>query len=271
MSDKKVIVWNNQQIYAHGEIIKKIKFVVKNMRGVFPLYGKERQILKEYATQHGISKYVMFSLRNIVKIQKEINASKFIKANTPDIKNNFVKNINQFIIHNKKLEYFLISCKIPLVHLFRILESMNEYTNLSQENLDYIANIKQTIKTQEQNTFRRSLEFEHLLESYLKDNGLNFKTEDDIRNSGDYILTPDILFDEPIVIKIDDITYTIKWMDAKNYILINTPFIIKSLTKQAEKYYHTFGLGAFVFHYGFDDSIKIPYCIILDGSTLEKS
>ena len=77
---------------------------------------------------------------------------------------------------------------------------------------------------------------------------------------------PDILFKEPIILKVDGVSYTIRWFDAKNYILINIPFILASLKRQAEKYYKVFGMGAFVFHYGFDSSIKIPGVIMLDGS-----
>ncbi len=107
-----------------------------------------------------------------------------------------------------------------------------------------------------------------MLEDYLKINGLIFKTEVEIKNAGEITATPDILFDEPIILELDGTNHEIRWMDAKNYILIDVPFIIKSLHKQAAKYNTIYGLGAFVFHYGFDASIKIPGAVLLDGSFL---
>ena len=261
--------WHNSKIYDPATISARMKFVEKHMNGLLPLYGKEKEILIDYAKTHNLPVYEMICLRNTIKIQKEIDASRFFKMNMDKIKQKFVNEVNNIIGNNSKLKSFLKSVRMPLSHIFKILESSPEFKKLSRDNLDFLNKIKKMIVLNEQEIRQRSIQFEHSLEEYLEKQNLKFRTEEDIRNDKDYTLTPDILFDEPIILVVDNKEYPIRWMDAKNYMLVNVSFIMKSLHKQANKYNNVFGPGAFVFHYGIDSSIAIPNAVILDGSFLE--
>jgi len=268
------IVWHNKKIYNHDIILERMRFVETNMNGLLPLYGKEKQKLMVYAKINKLPPYEMVCLRNTIKIQKEINASKFFGTKMNTIKNNFIKLVTSLLKTTpseselKIRNYFKI-LRLPFNFVLKIVSKMPEFAKLSTDNIKYIGKIRETIHASEIEITRRSMEFEHVLEKHLQNNNLTFRTEEDIRLDGDYTVTPDILFDEPITLNLHGEKYKIRWMDAKNYILVDVPFIIKSLHKQADKYNNIFGMGAFVFHYGFDSSIKIPGTVILDGSFLE--
>lgn len=255
MSDK--LIWNNIKAYDPKVVIDRILFVKKNMNGLLPLYGKEKKALAEYATKHNLPPYELYSLRNILKIQKEITASKYFMTSIDKIKIEYLSN-NDFA-------YFLKRTKMPLVHLIRLIENM---PNVPETDKKLLSKIKLDIKKFDLDTRNRAIEFEKMLETYLESVNIPFQTESDIRLDNIYTVTPDILFAKPIVLQVDGVDYTIRWIDAKNYMLVDVPFIIKSLHKQATKYNSVFGPGAFVFHYGFDSSIKVPHAIILDGSMI---
>jgi hypothetical protein len=171
---------------------------------------------------------------------------------------------------NLKIRYFFKTTKMPFNYVLKTISGMPEFKKLTVDNINYITKFQKAIQLAEIQIRKHSELFEHLLENYIKKNyQIHFRTETDIKRDKDYTITPDILFDKPIVLELDGKEYLIRWMDAKNYLLVNVPFIIKALHKQAEKYNNVFGMGAFVFHYGFDSSIKIPNVLILDGSFLD--
>ena len=261
MVDK--IIWQNVKSYDHKTIIQRINFVEKNMNGLLPLYGQECESLKKYSKKHNLPPYEMICLRNTIKIQKEINASKYFAQSI----NKILKNFTNTDPNSLDIVSFLKSTKMPIGHVIKILKNKE----LSKHNLDKITKIKKMIVLNEQNIMHKSIEFEYMLENYLQNKNIKFQTETDIKKSGNYTVTPDILLDEPIIIQVDGTDHIVKWMDAKNYIMVDVPFIMKSLNKQAKKYNDVFGMGAFVFHYGFDNSLHIPGTIILDGSVIEQS
>lgn len=268
-----ILVWQNKKILNSGIISKHIKFISKNMRGLLPLYGKERNKLIEYAKKYNISKNEIFGLRNIIRIQKEIVRSKIYHMNVDRIKKKFmelVKEINSNMESNIRplIRNFLISTKMPISMVFKTISVMPEFKTIPDTGLEYIRKIKETIYTNELESRQQSEIFEHVLENYLQKKNLKFRTETDIKMDKDYNVTPDILFDKPIVVRINGVDHWIRWMDAKNYALVNIPFIIKSLNKQADKYNKIFGSGAFVFHYGIDSTIAISNTMMLDGSFL---
>lgn len=262
------IFWYNKKIYDPEIISTRMKFVENNMNGLLPVSGKEKEKLENYAREHDLPNYEILCLRNIIKIQKEINASKFFYSISDKIRNRFSREINE-ITDDNKLIFFLKSTKMPLSHLFRLLEPTDDFKKLTKNNLRMLDKLKNKIISNEREIRDRSIQFEHSLEKYLMTLNLNFRTENEIKAIGDYSVTPDVLFDKPVILEVNGIEYEIKWMDAKNYMLVNVPFIMKSLEKQSNKYYDIFGLGAFVFHYGFDKSVMVSNAIILDGSFLE--
>lgn len=280
----KKLVWHNRKVdglnphaerqdkvYDHATILKRVVFINKHMKGLLPIGESEKKILERYAEEHELPVYEMLSMRNALKVQQEINSSKKFHFCVDKIKNKFInltKEQKNGIVDNMKIRIFFESVRMPFHYILRTIEKLSEYNKLNEDNHKYIQSIRDTIYQKEVQVRENSEAFEHALENYLKSNDIQFRTEIDIKKIGDYNVTPDILLDEPIILKVNDNEYKIKWMDAKNYILIDVPFIIKSLHKQANKYNEIFGLGAFVFHYGLDSSISIPNAIILDGSFL---
>jgi hypothetical protein len=126
----------------------------------------------------------------------------------------------------------------------------------------------------------KSREYEFQVEKMLRAMGLEFKTqeqlvEEQIKVYGRPIITPDFLLTKPVVVVVshpDGSTteHTIKWIDVKNYMLIGVPFITKSITEQATRYTAEFGPGAFLFHYGFLNTIKIPNVVMLSDPGTSK-
>ena len=270
------IIWKNEKIYDHATIVERINLIEKHMNGLLPLYGKEKENLILYAKKNNLSAYEIISLRNTIRIQKEINSSKKFMQSIGMIKNKFKNLILELKNHdqnknNSKIKYFLKSTNMPFFFFLKTITVMPEFKELTAANINFIKKLDTIVHKIETEIRERSMKFEHILENYLKSLNIEFRTETDIKRDKDYNVTPDILFDEPIVIELGGTSYMIRWLDAKNYLLTDTSFIMKSLQKQAAKYNDIFGMGAFVFHYGFDSSIKIPGVLILDGSMIEKN
>ena len=101
-------------------------------------------------------------------------------------------------------------------------------------------------------TRARSQAYEDALGQHLRDLGLQFRTEDDLRRehaeSGGQgpLLTPDYLLMEPARIN----GRTVHWVDAKDYPMYGGRIMARSIAKQATKYTDAFGPGAMVFSGG---------------------
>lgn len=261
-----MIQWKNKKVYSKNDIQYKLNIINKHMNGLLPLYGKEKEYLEELSEKLNVSRYEIFSLRNLLKIQKEISNSRFL--NKESIQDNFIQFVQNKSITKLDIRNFLKSFRVSIGSILKIIFSMVDYNDLSISNQQYLHKIKEGITKENNNIKIRSSKFEKDLENFLKNSSMDFLTEEQIKESNVYSSTPDILFEESISIRIDGKEYVIYWMDAKDYILVDFPFIIKSLKKQAKRYYEEYGLGAFVFHYGFDESIIIPNAIILDAQKI---
>ena len=77
-----MIKWHNHKSYNHETIVQRVDFITKNMFGFFPIYPTELHKLSDYAKKNNISLYELLSLRNLIKIQKEIYA---YRKNNPNI------------------------------------------------------------------------------------------------------------------------------------------------------------------------------------------
>jgi hypothetical protein len=117
-------------------------------------------------------------------------------------------------------------------------------------------------------TLARSQQYEADLGIYLKKLGIEFRTEDELRQAYTGIgplLTPDYLLSTPITID----GHNIYWIDAKNYTHYGGKLVARKNAKQAEKYTAAFGTGAMVFSGGVILD-KLPgttvKTLLLDGS-----
>lgn len=268
------LVWNNKLILNAGQIKHHIIYIKKNIPGLLPLYLTEYDHLKSYSKQHNIPTTTLVSMRNLIKIQEEIYRGQISPESNERITKSFkelVKNIQSMppSQHKNLIESFYSQNKFSVKIILRIISLEPEYKHLSHNTIKLLFQYMKDIETAEIDSKKRSMEFEEKLNNWLRENvSTTFKTEEMIRQTGVNTSTPDVLFDEPINIKLNGAIHPVYWIDAKNYALINIPFIMKSLHKQSEKYIKEFGPGAFVFHYGIDPSIKIGDTLILDGSMI---
>jgi hypothetical protein len=265
-----VIQWYNQKVYSPETINKRIAFVSRNMNYPFPLYGREEEKLEKYANNNNISMSELKSMRNILKIQRDICSGHRLKTNLTLIQNNFRKLVSKSPDDpsHGKITTFIKQARVALPSLIKIIKNMPEFSELDPVNTRILFIMQEKMNTANVQIHEKAVAFEELLAQYLTKLDIPFLTEKNLRLE-DYSVTPDILFERPIILKVGDQSHVINWIDAKNYILIKVSFIMKSLAKQAAKYYDKFGSGAFVFHLGVDASITIPNVVILDGSYLD--
>lgn len=264
-SEAENIVWSNKYIYEKVQIKNIIDFIYKNINGFEPLKNKELTILRKYAKKNNLNINQIISLRNIVATQKSI-----------DYKNTSSKYIKQILDENFSNVISLFKkYPVPPLEIINILKSKHD---ISPETYK----IAMQYDSENTETYKKILveanAFEDKLNNWLKTNypSIGFKTQETLSKEQTYkygkpYATPDILFDEPILITTMDkngneTESLIKWIDAKNYTLVDIPFILKSIHKQADKYVSNYGPGALAFHYGFTRNIDIPMVIILDAS-----
>lgn len=110
---------------------------------------------------------------------------------------------------------------------------------------------------------------EKLFAAYFIWKKFKIKTEEQliaeqVAATGYAIITPDILFEEPIIIN----DQTIHWIDFKSYAGCDATFLYKKNVEQAKKYNEKFGPGAIVYRHGFVE-MSIPDTLILDAREFE--
>lgn len=259
------INWIQSLEYSHDIVSELNNFILKNMNGLLPLYGDELRSIKQYANDNNIPVYLMISQRYTLKVQLEINA--FKNKNLSAIFRKIFIDFSKFDIGKDSIVTFLASTNFPINNVVKTISKTEKYKKLPVKKTQVINKILECNVKNNKIIKNRATLFETKLESYLKHCNIPFKTEHDIREEKIHTLTPDILFIEPIIITVNEIKHVIHWLDAKNYMLSNVPYMIDSLNKQALKYTNAFGKGGFVFHYGFDTSVVIDNTLILGGMT----
>lgn len=260
------INWIDSCQYSHTYIKNITKWVKNNMRGLMPIYGSELKKYEKYALANNTNISMLLSIHSQIKTQLEIYKSRSFDTEIYDIVEKWLSTssrskLNNLIIHSKASPDKFI--KIISSKFINQLEP-NELHDLDK--LKSMIKIKNTLSQQE------SRLFEIDLENYLTELNIKYITEQQLKSSPQYKhfnCTPDILLVNPIDITHNGTNHKIYWIDAKNYILIDTPFLIKSLKQQSKKYTDCFGPGAFVFSLGYDSSISIPSTLILDGCSIK--
>lgn len=141
----------------------------------------------------------------------------------------------------------------------RAIKIMNRMENSYKQPYEVNKNIKQ-----------ESEEYEGVVGEYLSSHNLSFLTENDIRKlnqSGDMksALTPDFLFEQPIIIEHDGKQYKVNWIDAKDYGCWDSKLVTKKVQHQVDKYNAEFGPGALVYSCGVmcGHSMRNTLCLTL--------
>lgn len=89
-------------------------------------------------------------------------------------------------------------------------------------------------------------------------------TQEQIKEYGHAIATPDILFTTEVYI--NDVL--IKWIDFKDYVGSYTKYLHKSNIEQSERYNKIWGFGAFCYSLSYVEGYTIKGATVLDGTTL---
>lgn len=249
-------------VYDNTTIVQYKKWIMNNMRGLLPLYGSELKLYGEYATDQKINPELLMSMHSQITTQYEI-----YKSSTPIDK--IYDMIEKWLDKPYSLNQFVANTKLSPSKIIKIITE--KYIDRLDKSIRHdLEKLTELIKLKNKSTQQRSREFEIDLENYLTDNKISYITEQQLKNDKKYNCTPDILFIKPVDIVYQGKTYTIYWIDAKNYVLIDTPFLTDKLQKQADKYTKCFGFGAFIFKYGYDVSIELINVLILDGCDIKK-
>jgi hypothetical protein len=290
---RKTIHWQNTLVHDHKKLIERKNHLIKLIPSYLPLLSNDKNKLQAYADQLGVTFEELASFRNNLKIQQEIYASN----NADQIKtklNSFVKTLHKILLSNSKnkipseqkvkavIAKQIRETKFSLANILKLIRKSPYYSTLPDYVETYLANYDRLLKNDNTARAERAHQFEVQLENYLKKNNIGFQTEKQLLDVGATI-TPDILLDEPIEIiikkespdskeKILESRHIVKWLDAKNFMLADIPFMITSLKKQGKKYVDAYGPGAFVFRYGFDSSLVAKFnlenILILDGNSI---
>jgi hypothetical protein len=267
---KSTIVWENKKVYSSDGIIHLAEFVEKNIKKFEPLETSELKQLNTFAKNNKIPVEQLISMRHIIATQNSINSKRKSGQYFNKIKGNYNANFDKFK-SPKEISRFFQSYPVPPLEIIRMLKDNG--TKIAPEVQTYAEkNDSENPKTY-QKILKDADAFESDLVKWIKDNypDIRFKTqaqlvEEQTTRFGKPFATPDILFDEPVLVKISDTSQLIRWIDAKNYTLIKVPFIMQSIHKQAEKYLQNYGPGALAFHYGITKDIHIPNVLMLDAS-----
>ncbi len=110
---------------------------------------------------------------------------------------------------------------------------------------------------------KRGIWGEDLLESWLDEQGLEYRTEEDLR--GIYAKTPDCLFDEPVTVDGKEVM----WIESKASFGDGPEFRFNA-RKQLIPYTEIFGPGMVVYWFGHLDDLELPDDVyIIDKSLTE--
>lgn len=104
---------------------------------------------------------------------------------------------------------------------------------------------------------------------WLRDSGIKLRTEaeliaEQVAQGGRASLTPDALFDEEV--RINGIV--VRWVDFKNYCGVEVPYLLRSNSAQAKKYFTEWGLGAICYKNSFVENMTLEGAMLLDGRAL---
>ena len=122
----------------------------------------------------------------------------------------------------------------------------------------------------QKNSAKIAMDNEMLVVRFFKDLGIKCMTQDDLaaeqlKEYGKIIITPDILFIDPVYIN----GSRIYWMDYKNYVGTDVKFIYASNYEQAMRYNKKYGGGALCYHNSFVDNLMVPGTMILNADVLD--
>jgi hypothetical protein len=194
---------------------------------------------------------------NLIKNEKEIS-EEFIKNNILLLSKKY--NTSPITIIRIVFKYRGLNNK-EIVNLFKKNELMNEF-----DKKQFLLALKYDMYgfVDEKEKLDESLLFEKKIEKILKSNNVIYETQENLMKQqqidGHVFSTPDFLIKSELYIN-DKRVY---WIDAKNFYGANTPFIIKSITKQTDKYIKLYGDGCIIFNHGFSSKLMFKNIVLIN-------
>lgn len=274
-----VIKWKNKKVYSRAQMISRKKYIYDCLKLQLPLVNDILHQINIFADRYNIDTEDIISQRNNYQIVFEIESNNFMLRHKND--ETFVNMINhkykklKYLAHDKNLtqkdieditQSFFLEFNLPFTKILEFIDYQKD-TNLDDRVKTCINKLFQIKSEYLDYSKKKAMDYESLLENFLTKNNIKYKTESQLRQEN-FLITPDILLLEPILIEVNGTRHKIHWMDAKCFTLNDSFFLLKKMKQQSKKYNQEFGMGAFVFKYGFCNCINIDSTLILDGSSL---
>jgi hypothetical protein len=280
-SDILTMAWINSQEYTPEETDGFIRTIRKYSHGFSPLSQEKlsdmrAEIDNKWSDEQIIATWHLFATQQSLRAEHRLNS--------------IPKSILSTINHQNLLHFAHKYNVPPLALVKRVLEAqgntkatvdkwLNNPSTTTDKNTHEMIVLGWENDSENPTTikilFNKSREYEIEVEEMLRKTGIPFKTQEELVKEqieiyGRPVITPDFLFLEPVIIIVNhpdgSVTdHIVHWIDVKNYMLLGTSFITKSIKNQAEKYVKEFGEGCLMFNYGFVNSVEIPGTVILSG------
>lgn len=181
----------------------------------------------------------------------KLDLEKLPSKNLPEDQRESCEYMERVVVHrrlgNKTINWARNNVKTP-EQLYDFCIRNHTLPNIISKFVPSIANIKVIGMFSKENTERihsDAKKFEERIENILRDAGVKFKTEDDLRNENSSI-TPDILIDPDCQVYYKG--ERIYWIDAKHLPFYDNMMFKDKMRKQEEKYTKAFGKGMFIFN-----------------------
>lgn len=258
--------WKNNMVMYNIE--KKIVKDIKTMKNKYKILNDEDYV-KKFA-KYGLDKCLIMSLKNAVLLDELISNFWVYKNAVAEMSEEYVKHNILYISEKYKAS--------PIILMKVMFESRGyskkEIRKIFDGKYDNITEYdkKQIIMARENDDFgdmdnddvlRRSMMFEIKVGEMLKENGIRYKTQEDLckeqmKKDGYVSCTPDFLLLDGL--DVDGVN--IKWIDCKNYYGAYTKKIVKGIKKQTKKYLDRYGGGCIVFNYGYSEKLCFENIIL---------
>lgn len=263
------IEFDNKLVFSRDKLVNLMQEIEAGITRFEPITTPEEKQLRKLAKKWKLPYMCLVGLRDMIATQRSMDYNKQSYKSIQLVKRTF----EGLPDHSNTSIKRLFEIELPPLEIVRILRRVDK--QVPDSFLAYADSHDSETKDHYTDVLKRSVAFEENLNEWFRSKGFKFRTEKDLiaeqmNKFGRAVSTPDLLFDEPVLFRVRSQGRTteqlVRWVDAKNYTLVDIPFIRTKVTTQAEKYCRDFGPGAFVFHYGFINSLNIPNTLLLDAS-----
>jgi len=252
--------------YIEDKSYNLLRQIIYKSRYYGPIEGEIRQKLVDFGAKIGIAEGQIVSIHHLLVKEKIVTSITRINKNIGKISDDYKQ--KSIIELSHKYDH-------PPLNLLRSIFIYNGYDprdiyeafagreppqkqfegrDLAQFNLA-AANDADTIINQREAARRAELN-ENLFVNFFRDAGCKLKTQNDLiaeqmQSHGRAVITPDLLFVEPVIIN----GAKVQWIDFKDYAGTPISFMLRSNVKQYKKYNQEYGNGLICYRYGIVKSI----------------